>query len=131
MDITGQIAVLKGGIRRVSLLLAAIGCFVLGSFVFPAAAVGHWQMVAQSADRQHAQYVDLDSIAQTGAIVRLHTYWMDQRQPEAKTYAVAEYHCDRQQFRDLELNGEPHQSDWQTIQADPLNAAVMQYVCHH
>ncbi|HEY9615822.1 MAG TPA: hypothetical protein V6C64_03215 [Microcoleaceae cyanobacterium] len=108
-----------------------VGCLFLGWFALPAAATNQWQMVAQSADHQQVQYIDLNSLAQTGAIVRLQTYWMDQRQPEAKTYAVTEYHCDRQQFRDLELNGQPHQGDWQTIQADPINEAVMEYVCSH
>lgn len=131
MDITGYVAALKWHIQRISLLLGVSSCLCLGWFAGPAAAANNWQMIAQSADHQQSQYVDLNSIAQTGTIVRLQTYWMDQRQPDAKTYALAEYHCDRQQFRDLELNGEPHQGDWQTIQADPLNATVMDYVCRH
>lgn len=131
MNISAPGCVFRERLQRISRLLVIGVCLLcLGSFTAPAVAANHWQMVAQSADRQQVQYVDLDSIAQTGAIVRLQTYWMDQRQPDAKTYALTEYHCDHQQFRDLELNGKPHHGDWQTIQADPLNAAVMDYVCH-
>ncbi|MBL1179390.1 hypothetical protein [Pantanalinema sp. GBBB05] len=126
-----QISALRRRLHQISLWLGVLVAFCLNGWVLPAVAANNWQMIAQSTDHQQVQYVDLDSIAQTGPIVRLQTYWMDQQQPESKTYALAEYHCDRQQFRDLALNGKQHQGNWQTIQADPLNAAVMDYVCGH
>lgn len=100
------------------------------ALVTPPASATTWQAVAQSEDGQQLQYVDVESIEQVGAIRRLKSYWLDKQRPDSQTYAVTEYHCDRQQYRDLELNGQAQTSDWQSIQNDRLNQAVMDYACH-
>lgn len=93
------------------------------------AQAANWQAIAQSPDGQNLQYVDLDSLHSVGAVTRLETYWLERAHPEAKTYAVTEYHCTRQQYRDLMLDGKPQQQDWRSIEHDLLNQMVLDFAC--
>lgn len=88
-----------------------------------------WTRIVTSTDGVQEQYVDIDSIQTKNSHVRLKTYWLDVTQPEDVTYAVTEYDCDRQLYRDIEVNGKPHPTDWYTLEGDPLNQAVMEYSC--
>lgn len=94
-----------------------------------AAQATNWQAIAHSTDGNSLQYVDLDSLVRQGPVTQLETYWLDRAQPAAKTYATTEYHCDRQQYRDLALNGQPQQQDWHSIEQDELNQRVLEFAC--
>lgn len=88
-----------------------------------------WEAITVAApEGQQVQYVDRDSIEQVGAIVRLRSYWLE-GSASTQTHVLTEYHCDRQQYRDVEHNHQTQSADWQTIQADLLNQAVMDYAC--
>jgi hypothetical protein len=88
-----------------------------------------WYPVATEGSQ--TQYVDLDSVQRSGAIVRLKTYWTDAQTPDAVTSAVTEYDCDRQQYRDLTFDGHPQNAPWQANGADALNQAVMEFACQN
>lgn len=88
-----------------------------------------WTLVVTSEDGYQKQYVDVDSMQVKDSYVRLNTYWVDMHQPNVLTYAVTEYDCDRQLYRDIELDGKPHQTDWFDLGGDRLNRAVMNYSC--
>ncbi len=111
-----------------------IGIIVLAIalLTIPPAWAENWQLVATSANGQEQQYIAPDSIQSVssppGAIAQVKTYWVNQTTQQITT-AITQYQCDRQQYRDIELNGQSNDPSWQSIIADPLNQAVMDYTC--
>jgi hypothetical protein len=109
-------------------LLLCLGYLGLG---YPAA-VGatNWYLVVDTHQGEQ-QFVDPDSLQpiKTGQ-VSIRSYYRDARQgePQITTYRT-EYDCLHQRFRDVDYQGRVGSSVWQSVAADPLNAAVMVYTC--
>lgn len=121
--------------RRATGLYACIHYLLLGiclvsilTVALPAQAE-EWRLIVTSEDGYQKQYIDVDSVQFKEGHVRLKTYWLDTHQRDDVTHAVTEYDCDRQLYRDIELNGKPHQTDWFDLSGDRLNRAVMLYAC--
>ena len=91
------------------------------------AIAAQWHLVAT--DGSQAQYVDVDSIEATGSRVRLTTYWTDRSSPMTITTAVTEYDCDREKYRDVQINDIAQVGTWQEPGSDMLNQAVMEFAC--
>jgi hypothetical protein len=117
--------------NRVQSLLSVLWAICLVgvlSFTQPVQAE-QWTLVVTSDDGYQQQYVDVESMQLNSGNVRLKTYWLDLHQPDVVTHAVTEYDCDCHLFRDIELNGTPHQTEWFDLGDDFLNRAVMNYSC--
>lgn len=111
-------------------LCLAFGILMVWSWaIAPPAWAEAWTLVVTSEDGVQQQYVDVESIQRSRQGVTLKTYWTDAHNPDDLTYAITEYDCDRQLFRDIELNGKPHQTAWYELGEDKLNRAVMDYSC--
>jgi hypothetical protein len=109
-----------------------IGLLAMGALqllLLAPAQASQWTKVVTAADGTQAQYVDLDSIHRINHHIRLDTYWLETAHPQDKTYATTEYDCDRQRYRDTQVNGQATKQDWQDLTHDPLNRAVMDYAC--
>lgn len=111
---------------------------VTGSIVFslsllwPAYALAAtWYPVAETAQGQQQQLIDLDSIEPLSlGQVRVASLYLDRRSGTLQqTTYVTEYDCQKRRFRDLLYNGSKGSMKWFPADPDPLNAATMDYLC--
>ncbi|MEO1069965.1 MAG: hypothetical protein AAFW95_12735 [Cyanobacteria bacterium J06638_6] len=87
--------------------------------------------MAETSEGQQQQFVDIDSIEQLGlGQVRVGSYYVDRRAglPQRTDY-LTEYDCVQRRFRDVEFEGPVASDRWLQVDSDPLNSAVMDYVC--
>ena len=90
-----------------------------------------WYPVAETAQGQQLQLIDLDSVEPLGlGQVRVASIYIDRRSGESKqTSYVTEYDCQKRLFRDVLYNGSQGSMKWFPADPDPLNAATMDYLC--
>ncbi len=125
----GRLGGMVGRLGRAIALLLGL-CLALAGYPRPALAVT-WYPVAEASQGQQQQFVDLDSIEARGrGQVRVGSYYIDRRSgsPQRTTY-LTEYDCARRRFRDVVFDGPVGSSRWMPVDRDPLNSAVMEYVC--
>lgn len=122
-----------GFLKRVVLLplgcLSILCLLLLWSSPAPAST---WHSVAEDAQGQQQQLIDLDSIEFLGKNqVRVASLYVDRRSGvvEQTTY-ITEYNCQKRQFRDVQYDGSKGNSQWFPVDPDPLNASTMDYLCN-
>ncbi|MEB3212728.1 MAG: hypothetical protein VKL39_15315 [Leptolyngbyaceae bacterium] len=123
----------KRGCRGAIALLLITGSllFIQAFIISPIAQAETWVMVAKSDATLEQQYVDVDSIQSQGSTVQLKTYWGFLDQPDSISYATTEYRCETEEYRDVVVNGQETDVNWQAVGTDPLNRAAMTYGCTH
>lgn len=88
-----------------------------------------WELAAQSDQGQVRQYVDWDSWKRSGSEVSIASYYIDQQSEIPRTDYVTAYDCASNQFKDIEVDGQQTDDDWQLLVDDPLNEAIRDLLC--
>jgi len=112
---------------NLGIALLAIAWLLLSAL--PATATT-WELAAESDQGQVRQYLDWDSVHRSGPEVSVASYYIDHRADTPRTDYVTAYACASNQFKDVEVDGQKADDDWQPLVEDPLNEAIRDLLCN-
>lgn len=107
-------------------VLLAIAWLLLSAL--PATATT-WELAAESDQGQVRQYLDWDSVQRSETEVSVASYYINEQLDTPRTDYVTAYDCAANQYKDIEVDGQKADSDWQPLVDDPLNEAIRNLVC--
>lgn len=108
-------------------VLLAIAWLLLAAL--PATATT-WELAAETDQGLVRQYFDRDSIQWLGPEVRVASYYLDERSIPQRTDYLTAYDCNSNRYKDIEVDGQPTDSSWEPLVADPLSEAIRDRLCH-
>lgn len=116
--------------KRIGMGLLVV-CFAIAWLLLAAlpATATTWELAAEADQGLVRQYFDRDSIHWSGSEVTVTTYYVDERATPQRTDYVTAYNCSTNRFKDVEVNGQLTDNDWQLLVADPLNEAIRDSLC--
>lgn len=116
--------------KRIGMGLLVV-CFAIAWLLLAAlpATATTWELAAETDQGLVRQYFDRDSIHWSGSEVTVTSYYVDERATPQRMDYVTAYNCSTNRFKDVEVNGQLTDNDWQLLVADPLNEAIRDSLC--